>query len=292
MSETGPGPQTSANAAMRQYWNEVAGPRWVRRSAAQEARNIEVATLLLKAAAAQPGERVLDVGCGTGATLLPFAEAVGPKGHATGVDISEPMLAVARQRVAERGLGNITLLLADAQVHAFAPASVDLLTSRFGVMFFADPTAAFRNLYAAVRPGGRLAMAVWASLADNAHMRIPYEIAVRRVGPPAPMPPHAPGPLAYSDHDYLRGILTAAGFAGVAIVPSAFHMIGITAASVAEQSGAMGPSGRLLDEKHADEATRQAVVAEAAAAFAAYGTANGEVRLPGTFLLVTARRPA
>ena len=290
VSETG-GADTAANAAMRRYWNEVAGPRWVQRAAAQEARNIEVATALLKAAAAQPGERVLDVGCGTGATLLPFAEAVGPGGHATGVDISEPMLSVARRRVAERGLNNVTLLLADAQVHAFAPASADLLTSRFGVMFFADHTAAFRNLRKALRPQGRLCMAVWAPMGENTHMRVPFEIAARHVGPPAPTPPHAPGPLALSDQGYLNGVLTCAGYADVAIAPTAFHLVGVSADSVAEQAGAMGPSGRLLDEKGADEATRQAVIAEARAAFAAYGTANGDVRLPGMFFLVTARNP-
>src|SRR5260370_19940196 len=100
----------SANAAMRRYWNEVAGPRWVGLGGAQEARNVEVAAKLLEAAAAAPGERVLDVGCGTGATLLPFAGAVGPQGHATGVDISKPMLDRARERVAEQALTNITLL--------------------------------------------------------------------------------------------------------------------------------------------------------------------------------------
>lgn len=291
MSQGAAGPETTANAAMRRYWNEVAGPRWVQRAAAQEARNLEVARILLKAAAAQPGERLLDVGCGTGATLLPFAEAVGPSGHATGVDISEPMLNAARQRVAERGLSNVTLLLADAQVHAFAPASYDFVTSRFGVMFFADATAAFRNLCAAVKPGGRLCMAVWAPLAENTHMRVPFEIAVRHVGQPAPTPPNAPGPLAFGDRAYLQGVLSAAGFADIAIVPTPFHLVGVTAESVAEQAGAMGPSGRLLDEKNADAATRQAVVAEATAAFAAYGAPGSEIRLPGTFYLVSARRP-
>lgn len=290
MSEPNPGPDL-ANAAMRRYWNEVAGPRWVGLGGAQEARNVEVAAQLLEAAAAAPGERVLDVGCGTGATLLPFAAAVGPQGHATGVDIAEPMLARARQRVAEQGLTNITLLQADAQVHGFAPASFDLLTSRFGVMFFADPRAAFRNLFGALRPGGRLAMAVWASVAENIHRMIPFEIAVRRLGPPAPQPEHAPDAHAFSDRDYFRGILAAAGFADIAIEPRRFHVIGASAAGMAEHVVLFGAIQRLLDEKRADPAVRQAIVKETETGFAAYAGPDGEVRLPGTFLLATAHRP-
>ena len=94
----------SANAAMRQYWNEVAGPRWVSRAEIQESRNIEVGQLLLAEIRAAPGERVLDVGCGPGATALPLAAAVGPRGQVTGIDISEPMLGLLRRRIAERGI--------------------------------------------------------------------------------------------------------------------------------------------------------------------------------------------
>src|SRR5438046_4123904 len=140
MSDTAEG---SSNAAMRRYWNEVAGPRWVERAEIQEARNIEVAQILLRETKAAAGERVLDVGCGPGATALPLAAAVGPSGHVTGVDIAEPMLGLLRRRVAERGITNLTPLLADAQTHAFEPATIGLLTSRFGVMVFVDPLAAF-----------------------------------------------------------------------------------------------------------------------------------------------------
>jgi SAM-dependent methyltransferase len=288
-----PGPAPSGdNAAQRRHWNEVAGPRWVRLGGVQEARNIEVRDLLRRAARPAPGEQVLDVGCGTGATVLPFAEAVGPQGHVTGIDIAEPMLDAARQRVAEQGLTNVTLLLADAQVHALPAARFDLLISRFGVMFFADPVTAFRNLIGALRPGGRLCMAVWVTIAENLHWQIPYEIALRHVGPPAPVSPHAPGPLAFSDPDYLRGILDAAGFADIAITPTPFNVIGRSAAQEAELAGQLGPSGRLLDEKQADDATRQAVVAETARAFAAHVGANGELRLPGTVLVAKAIRRA
>lgn len=280
----------TANAAMRRYWNEVAGPRWVGRAEIQESRNIEVAQILLREAKAQPGERVLDVGCGPGATAIPLAAAVGPSGHVTGVDISEPMRGLLRQRVAEQRITNLTPLLTDAQTHAFEPASVDLLTSRFGVMFFADHRAAFRNLGKALRPGGRLCMAVWAGIPDNVHWQIPYEIAVKHVGPPQPQPPNAPGPMAMRDPGYVRDVLNGAGLAEIAIEPTKFHVIGKSAASEAEHAGALGPSGRLLDEKDADEATRRAVVAETEAAFAKQFGRDGEIRLPGTFLLLRARR--
>jgi SAM-dependent methyltransferase len=280
----------SANAAMRRYWNEVAGPRWVGRQRVQEARNVEMAELLFAAAAAQPGERVLDIGCGTGVTTLPHARAVGPSGHVTGVDISRPMLAAAERRLAESGLGNVTLRLADAQVHPFPPAAFDLLTSRLGVMFFADPAAAFRNLFAALKPGGRLCMAVWAALDENIHWRLPFAIALRHFGPPAPKPAHAPGPFVFGDREYLRGILAQAGFAEVAIAPRRFHIRGESAAAMAEHAGLFGAVQQLMDEKEADAATRAAIVKETEAAFAAYETADG-VRLPATFLLVTGRRP-
>lgn len=290
MSDASPAAEGAANAEMRRYWNEVAGPRWVGRLGVQEARNVEVTEMLLEAARVTPGERVLDIGCGPGATTLPYAAAVGPQGHVTGLDISEPMLDVARRRVAEHGLANVTLILGDAQVYPLPPGSFDLVTSRFGVMFFADPAAAFANLCRALRPGGRLAMAVWAAIEENVHRKVPYEIALRHLGPPAPAPSRAPGPEVFSDRDYFRGILAGAGFAGIAIAPKRFHVRGGTPASMAEHVALFGAVQRLMDEKGADAATRQAIIRETEAALAAYQTADG-VRLPAMFLLATAHRP-
>jgi SAM-dependent methyltransferase len=278
-----------ANTAMGQYWNQVAGPRWVGRAGLQEARNIEVAHLLQQAAAPRAGERVLDVGCGTGATAIPFAAAVAPGGAVTGVDISEPMLGQARQNIAAAGAGNISLVLADAQVHRFAPDSFDLVISRFGVMFFADPVAAFANLHAGLRRGGRLCMAVWASMADNVHWRIPVEIAAKHLGAQAPADPREPGPMAFRDPAYLRGILEAAGFAEIDIAPQGFQIIGQTARSEAEHAAMFGPAWRLMEEKNAPEAARQAIIAETEAAFAPYLTPDG-LRLPGTVLIAKAKQ--
>jgi ubiquinone/menaquinone biosynthesis C-methylase UbiE len=132
---------------------------------------------------------VLEVGCGTGAATVPLAEAVGDTGEVVGIDISEPMLTAARQRISQRDQRNISLLHGDAQVYAFAPERFDLIASRFGVMFFAGPLMAFQNLLGAIRPGGRLCFACWAPLEENRHWLIPYEVALRHLGPPAPKPP-------------------------------------------------------------------------------------------------------
>ena len=135
-----------ANTAQHQYWNTVAGPRWVGLGGFVERRVGAVNDLLLARSRVAAGENVLEIGCGTGATTVPLAEAVGPSGRVVGVDLSEPMLEQARKRVAESGLGNITLLQADAQVHPFEPEQFDLITSRFGVMFLpirSPPSAIF-----------------------------------------------------------------------------------------------------------------------------------------------------
>jgi SAM-dependent methyltransferase len=278
-----------ANTAQQEYWNNVAGPRWVGLGGAVERRVHRVNDLLLARAGARAGERVLEIGCGTGAATVPFAEAVGERGRVVGVDISEPMLAGARQRIAESGLGTVTLLQADAQVHRFEARHFDLITSRFGVMFFADPVAAFSNLLPAARPDGRLCFVCWAPLEENRHWLIPYEVALRHLGPPAPTPPHMPGPMAFSDPGYVRSILESAGFADVVIDRETPDIIGSTPEEEAEHACIMGPPARLIDEKKPDDAVRETIRREIREAFVAYAR-NGPMLLPSTVFLVTARR--
>jgi len=279
-----------ANAEQQEYWNTVAGPRWVGLGGYVERRVRAVNDLLLARSAVAPGERVLEIGCGTGAATTPFAEAVGERGEVIGVDISEPMLAGARKRIAESGLRNVSLLHTDAQTHRFEPNRFDLITSRFGVMFFADPVAAFTNLLPAVRPGGRLCFACWAALKDNRHWLIPYEVILRHLGPPAPKPPRAPGPMAFSDPDYVRSFLGTAGFDAIEIHRETPYILGSTPQEEAEHACVMGPSGRLIDEKKPDEAVRETIRREMTEAFAAFADGK-EMRLPSTVLLVTAQRP-
>jgi len=279
-----------ANAAQRRYWNTVAGPRWVASPGFRERRNHESLGLLLARLGLTGGESVLEIGCGTGALTLPLAAAVGAYGRVVAVDISEPMLGAARQKVGERGLRNVTLHSGDAQVFAFEPDAFDLATSRMGVMFFADPAAAFRNIKGGLKPGGRLVFACWAPLAENRHWLISYDIALRHLGPPTPPPAHEPGPLAFGDPDYIRRILATSGFAEIAVERAHPTITCGTPEEEARQAVAMGPTARLIEEKEPDETTRQTIAREIEAAFAAEAAA-GPIRLPATIFLVAARRP-
>jgi SAM-dependent methyltransferase len=285
------GEALDANAAQRRYWNTVAGPRWVASPGFRERRNQESLALLLARLGLTGGESVLEIGCGTGALTAPVAEAIGEGGRLVAVDISEPMLGAARQRVVERGLRNVTLSHGDAQVFEFEPAAFDLATSRMGVMFFADPAAAFRNIKGALKPGGRLVFACWAPLAENRHWLISYDIALHHLGPPAPPPSHEPGPLAFGDPDYIRGFLAAAGFAEITVDRAHPTIIGGSPEEEARQALLMGPTARLIEEKNPAEETRQTIAREIEAAFAAEASA-GPIRLPATIFLVAARRPA
>jgi SAM-dependent methyltransferase len=277
------------NADQLEYWNTVAGPRWVGLAGFVEKRVQKVNDLLLARSAVAPGERVLEVGCGTGAATVPLAAAVGDTGEVVGIDISEPMLAGARERISQSGLSNITLLQADAQVHAFEPYRFDLIASRFGVMFFADPVAAFRNLLGAAQPGGRLCFACWAALEENPHWLIPYEVTLRHLGPPAPKPPHAPGPLAFSEPEYVRSVLEGAGCRDIEIRRETPDITGASPREEAEYACVMGPSHRLIDEKQPQESVRELIKQEMTDAFAAYAKGR-EMVLPSTIFLVTARR--
>jgi len=279
-----------ANAAQRDYWNTVAGPRWVGLEGFVERRVEAVNDLLLRYSGVRQGEKALEIGCGTGAFTVPLAVAVGADGAVVGVDISAAMLAGAKRRLAEARLENVSLIEADAQTHRFEPSRFDLLASRFGVMFFADPAAAFANLHRAARRGGRLCFACWGSLADNRHWLIPYQVVLRHLGAPAPKPPHEPGPLAFSDPDYVRSFLRSAGFAEIAIDREHPEVFAATPAEEAEFACLMGPPARLIDEKQPDDATRRTIRREIERAFAAYFRTEG-TNLPSTMLLVSALRP-
>jgi protein-L-isoaspartate O-methyltransferase len=271
-----------ANEKQIAYWNDVAGPKWVKIGDAMDSRFARINTVLLTNAAARPGESVLDIGCGTGTTTRPLAALVAPGGHVTGIDVSVPMLGVARARG-----GDVTYLEADAQTYDFGAQKFDLLASRFGVMFFTDPYAAFKNLHGALRPGGRLCCVCWAPLAANPHWQIPFDIVRRHLGEPAPRHPHAPGPLAFSDAGYVEDILSGAGFSEIALTPTPVRVIGTSLEEEARVACFLGPAGALLDEKNAGAESREVIREEVAAAIAQFRTDDG-MSLPATVFVVTA----
>ena len=280
-----------ANPAQAEYWNTGRGEQWVTHQEALDARFAGVRDALLARAAPGRGERALDIGCGTGATTLVLAERVGSGGAVVAVDISAPMLALARARCAAQGMDQVRLLCADAQSHPFEQAAHDVLVSRFGVMFFSDPIAAFANLRQALRPRGRLAFVCWGPLDANPWFALPLAVGVRALGPPEPEPPRAPGPLAFADTGYVEEILARAGFAGIRIdtVTEPLPCAG-SAAEEAAFARVVGPLARLIQTRQPDAATLAAIVEELAERFRPYQSAAG-VRIPATLHHVTALRP-
>jgi SAM-dependent methyltransferase len=280
-----------ANPAQAEYWNTGRGEQWVIHQAALDARFAGIRDALLARAALRPGERALDVGCGTGATTLALAEGVGRAGAVLAVDLSAPMLELARERAATAALEQVRFLCADAQSHAFERAAYDLLVSRFGVMFFSDPVAAFANLRQALRPGGRLAFVCWGPLEANPWFALPLAVGARRLGPPDPEPPRAPGPLAFAEPGYVEEILARAGFAAIGIETVTERLPGArSAAEEAAFARVIGPLARLIQTRAPAPATIEALVGEVAAGFAPYQTDAG-VRVPASVHYVQARQP-
>jgi len=203
------------NTAQSEYWDGDAGRHWVAEAERYDTLNRRFGELVVEAFAPKEGEHVLDVGCGNGAVALEVARRVGSGGSVLGLDLSGPMLATARQRAAGAGLTHARFEQGDAQVHPLGEAFFDGVTSRFGVMFFNDPVAAFANLARATRPGGRLAFACWQDLAANEWLMVPAGAALQHVPFPDLGEPGAPGPFSLADPARVHEVLETAGWAGV-----------------------------------------------------------------------------
>ncbi|MBV8682532.1 MAG: methyltransferase domain-containing protein [Caulobacteraceae bacterium] len=273
----------AANEAQVEYWNTGAGPVWVEFQDKLDRQLDPLGRAAMSALDVRPGDRVLDIGCGCGHTTLALAQAVGMEGEVLGVDVSEPMLTVARRRAA--GRNSIHFVQADAQSSDLG-AGRDAAFSRFGVMFFADPTTAFRNIGQALRPGGRLAFVCWRSLAENLWMRGPVEAAAPFLPPSPPQDPHAPGPFAFADDKRVRGILEGAGWSEVEIRP---HDDEIGIGGVDETmalSMKVGPLGAAL---RATPDAAPSVMQAVRNFLSRYEGPNG-VRMPAASWIVTATR--
>ena len=275
---------TPHNTDQVSMWNGVAGHAWVEMQALLDDLFRPFADRLVAAAVTHGARRVLDVGCGTGATTLAIARALGGDGRCTGVDISEPMLALARSRAAREGVA-AEFVRADAQTQPFAPGTFDLIVSRFGVMFFDDPVAAFANLRGAANDGARLQLLVYRSPAENPFMTT-AERAAAPLLPAAPArDPDAPGQFAFADAGRVARLLAASGWSDVALQP--FDV----ACRFAERDlvrffTILGPLGRALPQVDAE--TRRRIVATVRAAFDPY-VHGDEVRFDAACWLIGAR---
>jgi SAM-dependent methyltransferase len=269
------------------YWNGPGGAHWVAQQAHTDAQLLPITDAVFAATGASPGERILDIGCGCGTTTILLADAVGPAGHVTGLDVSAPMLGWARQRSA--GRDNLTWVLDDAATHAFAPATYDLLFSRFGVMFFGNPVAAFANLRNALKPGGRMVFVCWRPFDENPWMRVPLHAAYEHI-PRLPRPgPEDPGPFAFADPERVARILTEAGWSAPKLTPVDVLLdlgAGGGLDRAVEQATNIGAASRALRE--APDELRPAAIAAFRAALVPY-VKGGTVALGGAVWVVEAR---
>jgi SAM-dependent methyltransferase len=275
------------NADQIAYWNGPGGQRWADRQQSQDIVLAPVADVVIDRAKARSGERIVDVGCGAGATSIAFAQQVGPTGHVLGIDISAPMLARARQ-VAPPGLP-VEFVLADATVYPFVPAGFDLLVSRFGVMFFAEPALSFANLHRALKPSGRLVFACWREPRDNPFFMAPLQAVYQHVPKLPPPGPDDPGPFAFVSAARVQRILGEAGFSGIAMEPVDLSLdvaIGRGLEAAVQGAREIGPAARALAEQPPEVvAAATTSIREALATFAS----GASVPLRASIWILTAR---
>jgi SAM-dependent methyltransferase len=265
-------------------WNGPAGRAWVEVQDLLDQVLKPFEVLLVEAVCAGSGGRVLDVGCGTGSTTLAVARLPGAKGRCTGIDISEPMIAVARAR-AEREGASATFIRADAQIYAFEPASFDMIISRLGVMFFDDSVGAFANLRRAASDDAELRFIAWRSAAENPFMTTAERAAAPLLPDVPPRRPNAPGQFAFADRQRVCSILRESGWGEIDIRPID---VGCTLpeTELVRYLTRLGPVGLALHD--ADDRTRRQVIETVRAAFDPY-VHGAEVRFTGACWIVAAR---
>jgi len=282
-------PASDANADQIAYWNGPAGRRWVQRQEEQDALLAPVAEVLLDRAAARAGEFVLDIGCGWGGLAADLARRVAPEGRVLGLDVSEVMLARARELLPQ-GLP-LELARGDATVYPFEPGRADLLFSRFGVMFFADPARAFANMRRGLRSGARVAFACWREPRANPWLMLPLQEAYRHVPRLPEVGPDDPGAFSFASEPRVRDILGRAGFAAVHLEPVGLSLDlavdGGLDAAVGTAVG-IGPTSRALEGQPAE--LQAAAVESIRAALAKHRIAN-RVELAAAIWIVTASNP-
>ena len=271
------------------YWNGPGGRNWVDRQEAQEAALAPVSTALIARAVIRPGERIIDVGCGTGPTTIELGALVGPSGQVLGIDVSEPMLARARARLQPGS--PIGFVRADATAYDFPRARFDLVLSRFGVMFFAEPAQTFANLRTALRRGGRLAFACWRKPDENPWLTLPMRAALEHAPPLPQLGPEDPGMFSFAREDRVSRVLGDAGFTAIAAEPVDFEFDigrgrGLDEAAAA--AATIGPASRALEGQPPE--IRHAALASIRRALAPHQRGSA-VPLAAAVWIVTATNP-
>ena len=270
-------------AEQAEYWKGAGGKMWLGAYDRIQRGIAGFSDVVLAAARAQPGEHVLDVGCGTGGTTAELAKAVGERGHVLGVDISEPLIGAARAQ----HLANATFEVGDAATYSFGANVFDLVFSRFGVMFFGDPVAAFKNIRRAMKPAGRLVFLCWRTPAENPWAAVPMR-AAQPFLPPFERPgPEDPGQYSFGDRDRVARILTEAGFANLSIEPIDQTLNqGKDVPDVLQRIGDFGPLARAFKDVPPEQVAKaKEAIGEA---LKPYATPDG-VKLAGACWLVSAR---
>lgn len=279
-------PAQNFNEEQRARWGGADGEYWAAHQDKLDRELQPVLKPLIEFAAPVPGSTVLDVGCGCGATTLELARAVGPAGRVVGADLSGPMLAVAKERL--KAFPHTAFLHGDAAELPLQGIDAELVVSRFGVMFFGDPVAAFSNVRTALATGGRLRFACWRPIHENPWLQVPLH-AVYEHAPRLPKPgPEEPGPFSFADADRVTRILTSAGF-----TPPSFTRLDIllrlggSLEEATAQATEMGPAKRALADQA--EEVRAAAVASVRRALEPFVSPTG-VRLAAAVWLVAANR--
>jgi len=281
----------AVNSDMSEFWNGEGGKKWLRFRETMDVNLLPFGQKAMAAANIRPGETVLDIGCGCGDTSIEMAGLVGVDGRVLGVDISEPILARARAQAMVSVKKNVAFECGDAQVLRVEKAAFDLIFSRFGVMFFDDPVAAFKNLHGALKPGGRVAFICWQPAKDNEWIKTSFEAVARHVPLPEPAGPEDPGAMSFGNTERVKRILTASGFADIQIKRCGTPFtVGNTLDEAVSFLMQMGPASGAVTQSDANEATKSKIATDLRETLIAYDTGVG-VTMGAATLIVTALKP-